>query len=1776
MNSSLYDLLRQCTIKVSTSKDGEGGTGFFVAPGLILTCAHVVENVQRSNRTVDVVWNGYSHPAQIKKYEPGPDLALLSIDLIAHPCVLLDKDAQPFDNLYCYGYPDLRRDGDSAIFQLAGPAGEQELTFQSGQVRPGLSGAPLLNKRTKYVCGVVQLTRDRSSDLGGRAIPVTTVFEVFPEIPVLQQQWHDQNRQWADCIMSCVTGSYDQIFADYYINPQPVFERVKLERFVGREWLVSEVDAFLQQNDRGYFILEANAGLGKTTFLSYLAQERHYIHHFVELARGQSGIASSLRNLAVQIIQNWKLNPHSIDEVLPKSEARPNFLENLLYEAAKYREKVNPQEKIVLVIDALDEAGVFGQNVLGLPAESLPQGVYFIISQRPVELPLSIEGPRHVFHMEAEDTHNLSDMQIYLEHAVRWEGVAQALQQSNYSADQFVRVLTGKCRGVWVYLYYVIEEIEHGKRSPLDLDTLPQGVWQYYAQYWQNWRREHHDDWDKVHMPLLSTIAAAQEDVSLELLYALSGIPKESRLHHLLEEDWCPFLVIDEKGDHRYRLYHSSLREFLHGRTDQTNLTTQEKTLNRELAEATRRAHSSMADRYLNAWGGLENNLQGLQESEKRGMDGYYGLRYLAVHLEESGRSQDLHRLLRMEWCHQVETHLRIRQQGLLSRLLHCQQIQSQTVCSNIWYTAHSATSEYLLDGFIRDIERAWKLAEKASKTSSAVHSTDIGNEILYALIIASLKTQAAHTPAELLKALVDKGMWRSLDAVAYAQLNPSSKERADKLDILLDKDVQEAVVTAARSIEDPIYRAKALARLIPRLPVPIDHAVAEEALEVARSISDENGHTQSLASITPYLPREFLLTILDLISDIKNDQSHDQLMQSLSIRFSKLEDSQEAMDLALRIRDDTQQRKVLHELALELCQKGYWEACVKAAGAIASEDERAAAFVDLAQHLPPQWLEPAWQAIQVLQSEHSRAASMVRFLGQVQSLPEKIQQEALAIALNISYEPARARALLALVPHVPASQRSSIEFEAWMAAHDASSSGDPSFRLKLIQMWNARQLELFRIEGARMVLDIQGSHDRNASETTTHSPPSDGWRQLALIKRDKDDETRAEQLSRVVPYLPESLLNDARKIGERLVEGDGVLPRPRARVFGALSLRLAEFSRAEEALDIVRRIESDNTRSDALSALASRFASLDCWHEMLAAIEEMPYQGTREEVLANLAEQLPGKVLLDSLKLLHSIKDHGLQAKALTALAAVGPCALVEEALRAAIMEVDSGAEAVDLLPTVFGLLSDSQLINALRLTEMMHDEAHRSEVLAILIFFLPERMLRDVEMIARQIKDRVIRAYTLGSLALRFAQVGHHRKALAAIQKIPEAYSGFTVNQPIKDTHFASIFGSNIWVYASSRGKVLVQTAKYLKPDFLEKAWAIGVAIKDEDDRERVLCDLIQWVPIAFLPKALKVGDNFRTEGARERFTATLVPRIAEKDGYQPALKQAKMISSDDEQRQALASLALYLASSRLAAEALEAASLLPDSYSWDSKRVDLAVRLAQRGFPEQALDAIEMINFGDDKGKALERIAEYLPANLLRRGLELASSLPISNVRIKAMIQLADHLPTPQKDDLQLQALESFLKDQERIWDGDWGFVFGKCSCPVSEDLALKALGIARAITERDKRARALTALAPRLPTSRQEEVYREAVVTALAVSFTETRAQVLAILMPHLSTLPEETILDIWHESLPIMANKGRPALLSDLEAFACIIARVGDREAIKAAVEAIQNVGKWWP
>jgi hypothetical protein len=208
MRSRLADALRATTLALSTPD--ATGTGFCVAPGLVLTCAHVLAGPGRlPPDVVRAEWNGAEFNLAVvpqwfrPAWDGGPDLALLRLGEVDLPIACLSPMIDPGDDLWTFGYPaGPYRKGDVASFRYDGPSfaeSSELLRASHGRVTEGFSGAPALNWRTGSVCGILRLA---DSPVGGppgvRLVGATTVIEAYPELR--DPQLWPEGREWLELL----------------------------------------------------------------------------------------------------------------------------------------------------------------------------------------------------------------------------------------------------------------------------------------------------------------------------------------------------------------------------------------------------------------------------------------------------------------------------------------------------------------------------------------------------------------------------------------------------------------------------------------------------------------------------------------------------------------------------------------------------------------------------------------------------------------------------------------------------------------------------------------------------------------------------------------------------------------------------------------------------------------------------------------------------------------------------------------------------------------------------------------------------------------------------------------------------------------------------------------------------------------------------------------------------------------------------------------------------------------------------------------------------------------------------------------------------------------------------------------------------------------------------------------------------------------------------------------------------------------------------------------
>ena len=1029
---------------------------------------------------------------------------------------------------------------------------------------------------------------------------------------------------------------------EFYLSPDEVFERVQVGDFVGRTWLEGDLDAFLGSNDRGAWLLVGEAGIGKTSFLAHLARERGYPHFFAEQAPGDSNLPRALQSIAAQLISRFRLEPYVGRNTLPHElNAYPDFVARLLRDAAR---KLGASERLVIVLDALDEAGVApGGNVLGLPRQ-LPKGVYLVLSQRSEPVPLSVEPMPHRADLRAGEPDNQRDVASYLRSVVADPTVLAHVRARGYSADDFVHVLGEKSAGNWMYLRYVVDEIRRGRRSPLELSTLPQGLVGYYAEYWGRWRER--SRWDSFYAPLLTTLAVALEPVSLEKLRRWSGVDVDDHaLRRLLRERWSAFVQEVGGAESRYRPYHLSLREFLAGEQDPECFPPNVEGLLRELRERAEEAHRRISRELRRGDGGDASPLA----------EDFYAQRHLTTHLRLAGEREALFSLVE----------------------------------ERDWYDAQSSRDPSAA-AYLNDLAQAWEAAEAENAEAARLGRPAplLGREMRYALATASLLSASHRIPPELLTALVDSGLWTPAQALVVAR---QTSERNEKAELLLNlalrlpevdrMPVIREALDAAKETELEYWRPSMLAAVAHHLPEAERPPIMREALATA-------GHQEkwdaAFRNLAPYLSQDQLLEALDAARTIGwNKYRQANALKTLA-GYLTGEASGEALFDALAAAEEVDEpghrAMMLVDLASDLPEAVRDDVLNKALDAAQTAEDasgKATVLSELINHAPQMsaatLLEEAFEVARSI--EHavprvSRTAALSAHLPSPER--EEVLRESLEAARAIDEGRLQVSALRAVARHLPAEQRSevvreAVEFaqalppeshpslELWSLASELSRTGlpqealaaarsirEPKYRSEALTAAAQHLPDPVKKEVLREAFDagrVVGDFVRLAealSDLVDCLPEGEPLpllgEDLETVREIEKEIDRAKALVYLAPGLPEDLTSEFLTLARNIDDASG-----RAPALVAVLPRLPESDRPDvwkEALDDARSIRQAHGRAETLAQMASRMPEAQCaavMREALRVAQELPeaesqgFKSPRADALVSVARYLTG-----------------------------------------------------------------------------------------------------------------------------------------------------------------------------------------------------------------------------------------------------------------------------------------------------------------------------------------------------------------------------------------------------------------------------------------------------------------------------------------------------------------------------------------------------------------------
>lgn len=183
-----------------------------------------------------------------------------------------------------------------------------------------------------------------------------------------------------------------------------------------------------------------------------------------------------------------------------------------------------------------------------------------------------------------------------------------------------------------------------------------------------------------------------------------------------------------------------------------------------------------------------------------------------------------------------------------------------------------------------------------------------------------------------------------------------------------------------------------------------------------------------------------------------------------------------------------------------------------------------------------------------------------------------------------------------------------------------------------------------------------------------------------------------------------------------------------------------------EKALDAVKQIYYDDSRAEALIALADKLPS-ELAPDLLDAVKQIQNDRYRAEALEALGDKLPSEFLPDLLNAAKQTQDEYYRAKALIALADKLPSELLPDALDAA-KQIQDQTRCAHTLAALGDKLPSELLPEALAAAKQIQDEPSRATVLNVLASRLPE-LLPEALADAKQIQHQMCRALALSALA-------------------------------------------------------------------------------------------------------------------------------------------------------------------------------------------------------------------------------------------------------------------------------------------------------------------------------------------------------------------------------------------------------------------------------------------
>ena len=386
----------------------------------------------------------------------------------------------------------------------------------------------------------------------------------------------------------------------------------KSANFLGRNFVFTAINNFLNRYNRGYFTIIGLPGSGKSAIIAqYINQNnppenRQVIYYNAEL-EGKNHAEEFLKYICSQIIATF--DQISLPNLPDNATEGSWFLSLLLQQISDHLQSNQPNQKLIIAIDSLNcinsQLQPPGTNIFYLP-RYIPQGVYFLLTRRPFlsdNSGLLIEAPVQSLHLEDYPQENKRDIQNYIRRNLTpltplpYEGMGEQdasnspspiteIEEKNLSNSpllvgeglgersikswlnthqineaEFMTNLTNRSENNFMYVSQILAAITNNfYPQPSQIGTsFPPQLETYYQQHLEKMLGSQYQDFP---LAVLQVLAQTTQPISVTDMANFLNTD-EYDIEELLE-NWLEFLQIETISDSTtYKFYHDNFRQWL-------------------------------------------------------------------------------------------------------------------------------------------------------------------------------------------------------------------------------------------------------------------------------------------------------------------------------------------------------------------------------------------------------------------------------------------------------------------------------------------------------------------------------------------------------------------------------------------------------------------------------------------------------------------------------------------------------------------------------------------------------------------------------------------------------------------------------------------------------------------------------------------------------------------------------------------------------------------------------------------------------------------------------------------------------------------------------------------------------------------------------------------------------------------------------------------------------------------------------------------------------------